>query len=115
MATTVKNLHYTKEGLAMPIATMTDQHLLSTIKLICGQIKNLRKTDLTAIPKYLKVFVKDEVMSEEQLEKETIKETDKLLPYLFFAILRPSIKDDVISLVYDALGVVEPEPAETYF
>jgi len=115
MTTTVKNQHCTRDGLVMPIATMTDQHLLSTIKLICAQIKNLNKTDLTVIPKHLKVFVKDSVLSEEQLEKEVIKEADKLLPYLFFAILRPLIKDDVISLIYDAFGVVEPDTKEVVF
>jgi hypothetical protein len=84
MTTTLQTLHYTKEGLSMPIATMTDQHLVATIKLKCSQIKNLRKADTSTIPNHLKVFVKETAMTEEQLEKEMLKETDRLLPYLFF-------------------------------
>jgi len=85
---------------------MTGSHLLNSIKLFCEKFNESN----ISLPEYAKSFYPNSEDLVEKVEASRKKITEDLMPYIFWAMLRPSIKDEVISLLWETYDIVDDKP-----
>lgn len=106
---TLKTMHRTRIGQVMPIAEMTDSHLLNTVQMLLNQAIDLRligEAPVKQMSEFELAFNDGQtpMMNPEQAGRKARNIMESCVPYVFELVLRGKMNDDLMAMAQQAMG-----------